>query len=43
MKRMGYNHLAVADQQIAILKGPRPSLNELEGLKIWKDVLPHVR
>jgi G6PDH family F420-dependent oxidoreductase len=42
-KRMGYNHLAIADQRTAIVKGPRPSLDEAAGLGIWNDVLPHVR
>ena len=43
MKRMGYTHLAIADQRMGIVKGPRPSLDEAAGLRIWKDVLPHVR
>ncbi len=43
MKRMGYNHLAIADQKMAIVKGARPSLDEAASLRIWKDVLPHVR
>jgi G6PDH family F420-dependent oxidoreductase len=43
MRRMGYNHLAIADQRMGIVKGTRPSLDEAAGLKIWKDVLPHVR
>jgi G6PDH family F420-dependent oxidoreductase len=43
MKRMGYNHLAIADQRMAIMKGPRPSLDETASLRIWKDVLPHVQ
>jgi len=43
MKRMGYNHLAIADQRMGIVKGPRPALDEAAGLIIWKDVLPHVR
>jgi len=43
MERMGYTHLAIADQRMGIAKGPRPSLDEAAGLKVWKDVLPHVR
>jgi len=43
MKRMGYNHLAIADQRMGVMKGTRPSLDEAAGLRIWKDVLPHVR
>jgi G6PDH family F420-dependent oxidoreductase len=43
MKRMGYNHLAIADQRMGIVKGPLPALDEAAGLRIWKDVLPHVR
>jgi G6PDH family F420-dependent oxidoreductase len=43
MKRMGYDHLAIADQRMAIVKGPRPALDEAAGLKVWKDVLPHVQ
>jgi len=43
MKRMGYTHLAIGDQKMAIAKGPRPALDEAATLKIWKDVLPHVR
>ncbi len=43
MKRIGYNHLAIADQKMAIVKGPRPALDEAASLKIWEDVLPHVR
>src|SRR5690606_24016064 len=43
MKRMGYTHLAVGDQKMAIAKGPRPALDETAGIRIWKDVLPHVR
>ena len=43
MKRMGYDHLAIADQNMAIKKGPRPSLDRVASLKVWADVLPHVR
>jgi hypothetical protein len=43
MKRMGYDHLAIADQNMAIKKGPRPSLDRVTSLKVWADVLPHVR
>ncbi|HPH34642.1 MAG TPA: LLM class flavin-dependent oxidoreductase [Methanoregulaceae archaeon] len=43
MKRMGYTHLAIGDQKMAIAKGPRPALDEAASLRIWKDVLPHVR
>jgi len=43
MKRMGYNHLAVVDQKMAIVKGARPSPDEAASLKVWEDVLPHVR
>ena len=43
MKRMGYTHLAIADQRMGIVKGTLPSLDEAAGLRIWKDVLPHVR
>ena len=43
MKRMGYTHLAVGDQKMAIAKGPLPALDEAAGIRIWKDVLPHVR
>jgi G6PDH family F420-dependent oxidoreductase len=42
-KRMGYDHIAIADQSIAIVKGPRPSLDEDAYFRVWKDVLPHVR
>jgi len=43
MNRMGYDHLAIADQRMGIVRGTRPSLDEAAGLKIWKEVLPHVR
>ena len=43
MKRMGYNHIAIADGTMAIVKGTRPSLDDDASLKVWKDVLPHVR
>jgi secondary-alcohol dehydrogenase (coenzyme-F420) len=39
IKQMGYNHIAIGDHS----KGYRPSLGEADSLKIWKDVLPHVR
>jgi secondary-alcohol dehydrogenase (coenzyme-F420) len=43
MKRMGYNHLAVADQRMGVVKGKLPSLDEAASLSVWKDVLPHVQ
>ncbi len=43
MKRMGYNHLAIADHSMAIVKGSRTPSDEAAGLGIWNDVLPHVR
>ena len=43
MNRMGYDHLAIADQRMGIVRGTRPSLDEAAGLKIWKEVLPHVQ
>ncbi|MCQ8894220.1 MAG: LLM class flavin-dependent oxidoreductase [Methanolinea sp.] len=43
MERMGYTHLAVADQRMALPKEHRPTLSEVESLNFWKDVFPHVR
>lgn len=43
MERMGYDHLAIADQKMGIMKGARPALSDAESLGVWKDVLPHVR
>ena len=36
LKQMGYNHIAIGNVT-------PPSLDEAASLKIWKDVLPHVR
>ncbi len=36
LKRMGYNHIAIGN-------GTPPSLDEAASLRVWKDVLPHVR
>lgn len=43
MGRMGYTHLAIADQFMALPKEHRPSIGTEESLNFWKDVLPHVR
>ena len=43
MGRMGYNHLAIANNSMAIEKGSRRPSDEAAGLTIWEDVLPHVR
>jgi len=43
MKRMGYNHIAIGNVSITIDKGTRPSLVDDASLKIWEDILPHVR
>jgi G6PDH family F420-dependent oxidoreductase len=43
MKRMGYNHLAIANGSMAIEKGSHIPPDEAPSLKIWADVLPHVR
>jgi G6PDH family F420-dependent oxidoreductase len=43
MRRMGYDHFAIADQRMGVVKGARPALDEAAGLAIWKDVLPHVQ
>ncbi len=43
MKRMGYNHLAIANGSMAIEKGSHITPDEAPSLKIWADVLPHVR
>jgi len=43
MGRMGYTHLAIADQFMALPKKHRPSIGTEESLNFWKDVLPHVR
>jgi len=43
MKQMGYTHLAILDENMAVIKGTRPSLDDTAGLRVWKDVLPHVR
>ncbi|HOW34684.1 MAG TPA: LLM class flavin-dependent oxidoreductase [Methanoregulaceae archaeon] len=43
MKGMGYNHLAIANNSILVEKGSRVPSEEAPGLKIWKEVLPHVR
>jgi hypothetical protein len=40
---MGYTHLAILDENMAVIKGTRPSLDDTAGLRVWKDVLPHVR
>jgi len=40
--RMGYNHIAIAGST-AMARDTRPSSEEDAGLKIWKEVLPHVR
>jgi len=41
MKGMGYNHLAVGNNSMVLEKGTRS--DEAASLKIWEDVLPHVR
>jgi G6PDH family F420-dependent oxidoreductase len=43
MKRMGYNHIAIADSSTAIVKGSRTPSDEAASLKIWEEVFPHVR
>lgn len=43
MERMGYTHLAIADQLMALPKEHRPSLGMEERFGFWKEVLPHVR
>ncbi len=42
--RMGYNHLAIVNMGMAIAKGSSLSFsNDVASLKIWNDILPHVR
>jgi hypothetical protein len=43
MKQRGYDPLAILDENMAVMKGTRPSLDDAAGLRVWKDVLPHVR
>jgi len=42
MKRMGYNHIAIGGGML-IEKDSHVSSDEAASLKIWEDVLPHVR
>ena len=42
-KRMGYNHLALADVTLLQGKPNRFVTQGFDSLDIWKDVLPHVR
>jgi G6PDH family F420-dependent oxidoreductase len=42
MKRIGYNHIAVVGSSMVTKKGGRPS-DDVSSLKIWENVLPHVR
>jgi alkanesulfonate monooxygenase SsuD/methylene tetrahydromethanopterin reductase-like flavin-dependent oxidoreductase (luciferase family) len=43
MKRMGYNHIAIGNCSASIEKGSHTPANEAPSLRIWRDVLPHVR
>ncbi|MDD1712910.1 MAG: hypothetical protein LUQ69_07080, partial [Methanoregulaceae archaeon] len=43
MKRMGYNHIAIGNGSTAIEKSSRTPSDEAASLKVWEDVLPHVR
>jgi G6PDH family F420-dependent oxidoreductase len=43
MGRMGYNHLAIADGSMAVVRGARPPSDMAQSLGIWEDVLPHVQ
>ncbi|HPH34640.1 MAG TPA: hypothetical protein PLU94_04015 [Methanoregulaceae archaeon] len=43
MKGMGYDHLAIANNSIIVEKASHVPYYEAPSLKIWNEVLPHVR
>lgn len=43
IKGMGYTHLAIANNSVIVEHKSRVPYDEAPSLKIWKDVLPHVR
>ena len=43
MERMGYTHLAIGNVSSTLEKASRVPSYEAPSLKIWKEVLPHVR
>jgi len=43
MKRMGYDHIAVANSTICGAQMAGVHLDEVASFEVWKDVLPHVR